>query len=163
MVDGGSPEGVGGFVDRLGNRVLATLDSKRYRGNPLQGWKRLSLMTNGVGEPMSDVTPKVVFEERIASGLTANADKAKEINASYLFKIAGDDGGQWILDLTVPEVRPGEDGGADCTIHMESTDFIDMIEGRLPGAQAFMTGKLRIEGDMGLAMKLQEIFAMQQS
>jgi len=112
---------------------------------------------------MSDLTPKVVFEERIAAGLTANADKAKEINSSYLFNIGGDAGGQWILDLTVPEVRAGEEGGADCTIHMESTDFIDMIEGRLPGAQAFMMGKLRIEGDMGLAMKLQEIFAMQQS
>ena len=110
---------------------------------------------------MSDLTPKVIFEERISAGVSANADKAREVNATYLFNISGDDGGEWVVDLTIPEVRAADGNAADCTIHMESTDFVDMIEGRLPGAQAFMMGKLRVEGDMGLAMKLQEIFSMQ--
>jgi putative sterol carrier protein len=40
---------------------------------------------------------------------------------------------------------------------MDFSDFSDMIAGKLDGMTAFMTGKLKIEGDMGVAMKLQSI------
>ena len=40
---------------------------------------------------------------------------------------------------------------------MDFTDFAAMIGGQLDGMTAFMTGKLKIEGDMGVAMKLQSI------
>jgi len=38
---------------------------------------------------------------------------------------------------------------------MKDGDFVDMWEGNLPAPQAFMMGKVKIQGDMGLAMKLQ--------
>ena len=50
-----------------------------------------------------------------------------------------------------------DDKGADCTLKMAFSDFDDMINGKLDGMTAFMTGKLKIEGDMGVAMKLQSI------
>jgi putative sterol carrier protein len=50
-----------------------------------------------------------------------------------------------------------DDKAADCTIKMDFSDFTDMIGGKLDGMTAFMTGKLKIEGDMGVAMKLQSI------
>ncbi len=110
---------------------------------------------------MSDMTPNVFFEEKMAPALVANSSKVQEVNAVYHFSLSGDNGGDWTVDLKTPEVRVGADSGADCTVHMETTDFMDMVEGRLPGPQAFMTGKLRLEGDIALAMKLQELFSMQ--
>jgi len=50
-----------------------------------------------------------------------------------------------------------DDTAADCTIKMDFSDFADLIGGKLDGMTAFMTGKLKIEGDMGVAMKLQSI------
>jgi putative sterol carrier protein len=38
-------------------------------------------------------------------------------------------------------------------------DFVDMVEGRLNGMNAFMSGKLKVEGDMSIAMKLQSIIS----
>ena len=60
-------------------------------------------------------------------------------------------------DLTVPEVRAGAAENANVTVRMTEEDFIDMVEGRLQGPAAFMTGKLKIEGDLSLAMKLGQV------
>ena len=46
---------------------------------------------------------------------------------------------------------------ADCTITMESSDFIDLYNGDAQGAMLFMGGQLQIEGNMGLALQLGEI------
>jgi putative sterol carrier protein len=56
-----------------------------------------------------------------------------------------------------PPSVSNDDKAADCTIKMEFADFDDLINGKLDGMTAFMTGKLKIEGDMGVAMKLQSI------
>ena len=89
--------------------------------------------------------------------LAANADKAKEINAIYQFNLNGDGGGSWIVDLTTAAVREGKET-AQCTVTMASSDFVDMVAGRMQGQQLFMMGKLLIEGDMGLALRLQQVF-----
>ena len=44
------------------------------------------------------------------------------------------------------------------TLAMSAQDYVDMILGKLNGQMAFMTGKLKIAGDMGLALKLQSLF-----
>jgi putative sterol carrier protein len=44
------------------------------------------------------------------------------------------------------------------TVTMGAQDFVDMTSGKLDGMSAFMSGKLRISGDMGLAMRLQSLF-----
>jgi putative sterol carrier protein len=41
---------------------------------------------------------------------------------------------------------------------MAAKDYLDMLAGKLNGQMAFMTGKLRIAGDLGLALKLQSLF-----
>ena len=90
--------------------------------------------------------------------ISANADSAKEIGAVYQFNINGDGGGNWILDLTKPEVRSGQEESAECTVTMDAGDFVDMVKGDVQGQQLFMLGKLMIEGDMGLALRLQQVF-----
>jgi putative sterol carrier protein len=52
-----------------------------------------------------------------------------------------------------------EDAAADTTIKVKLEDFVAMAEGQLDPTAAFMQGKLRVEGDMGVAMQLQGVMA----
>ena len=81
------------------------------------------------------------------------------LNGLYQFNLTGDDGGNWVIELSddTREVRIGEDDNAQCVINMTTTDFMDMIGGSLSPQSAFFTGRLRVKGDMGLALRLQKI------
>lgn len=72
-------------------------------------------------------------------------------------KFATDQGVVFIDGNQNPPSVTNDDKAADCTLRMDFSDFSDMIAGKLDGMTAFMTGKLKIEGDMGVAMKLQSI------
>ena len=50
-----------------------------------------------------------------------------------------------------------EDGDADCTISADPDTFKEMFEGELDPTAAYMTGKITIDGDMGVAMKLGQL------
>jgi putative sterol carrier protein len=98
--------------------------------------------------------------EKAKTQVEANKAQAGQIGAVYKFVLDGDGGGTWVMNLKdAPGVSEG-DGPAQCTIKMASKDYVDMIEGRANGQQLFFTGKLKIEGDMGLAMKLQKLTEM---
>ena len=72
-------------------------------------------------------------------------------------KFSTDQGVVHIDGMQSPPTVSNDDKAADCTIKMDFSDFADLIGGKLDGMTAFMTGKLKIEGDMGVAMKLQTI------
>ena len=72
-------------------------------------------------------------------------------------KFATDQGVVYIDGNQNPPAVTNDDKAADCTIKMDFADFTDMIGGKLDGMTAFMTGKLKIEGDMGVAMKLSQL------
>lgn len=98
--------------------------------------------------------------EKAKAQIAENKDKASEIGAVYKFVLDGDGGGTFVMNLKdAPGVTEG-DGDAQCTIKMAASDYVDMVEGRANGQQLFFTGKLKIEGDMGLAMKLQKLTDM---
>ncbi|MDE0728375.1 MAG: SCP2 sterol-binding domain-containing protein [Alphaproteobacteria bacterium] len=68
------------------------------------------------------------------------------------------DGTFLMLDASqVPNVVSNDDNEADCTLKISLDDFVAMTQGELDGTSAFMSGKLKIEGDMGIAMKLQGV------
>ena len=100
---------------------------------------------------------KDVFEVEIPKNL--NADKAKKINACYQFKITGDDPGEYFIDLTKESgwVGAGTSPNAKCTITVGSKEWKDILLQKLNPQMAFMSGKLKVQGDMGLAMKLQAL------
>jgi putative sterol carrier protein len=91
--------------------------------------------------------------------LASRADPAKlaGMSNSYLFDIEGE--GQWLVDVRdgAITVKQGE-GDADATISTTGETFDKIVSGEQNATTAYMTGKLKIKGDMGAAMKLQKIF-----
>ena len=88
-------------------------------------------------------------------------DAAKGLNAIYQFDLSGDGGGKWqvLINNDQCEVKEGPHPSPNITISMAAQDYLDMLAGKLNGQMAFMTGKLRIAGDMGLALRLQSLFS----
>lgn len=95
--------------------------------------------------------------DRIGAKIAGRRDLATSVGAVYKFVLEGADGGTYLLDLKDKlAVTPG-DGPAGCTIRMTAGDFVDLFEGRANGQALFFSGKLKVEGDMGLALKLQTL------
>ena len=87
----------------------------------------------------------------------ADSTKTAGMTNSYVFDIEGL--GQWKVDVDDGAVTVAEGGGdADATISATEETFQKIIAGEQNPASAYMTGKLKIKGDMGAAMKLQKLF-----
>jgi putative sterol carrier protein len=87
----------------------------------------------------------------------ADASKLAGMSNSYLFDIEGE--GQWLVDVRDGAVTVTPGGGeADATITTSGETFEKIVAGEQNPTTAYMTGKLKIKGDMGAAMKLQKIF-----
>ena len=82
---------------------------------------------------------------------------AKKSAFGNTVKFSTDQGVVYIDGNATPPAVSNDDKDADCTLKMDFSDFSDLIDRKLDGMTAFMTGKLKIEGDMGVAMKLQSI------
>ena len=89
-----------------------------------------------------------------------NEDLVRKINAVFQFEISGENGGTWCLDLRNGEGYVGKGKApceADVTISMSSTDFQGMYYGRLSPTDAYMGGKMGVEGDIKATMRLEEL------
>lgn len=86
-----------------------------------------------------------------------DSSKAAGLNATYLFDIAGS--GKWTVRVENGQVRVQEgEGDADTTISASEETFVKIVNGEQNPTSAFMTGKLKVSGDLGNAMKLQQLF-----
>jgi len=91
------------------------------------------------------------LESRVDSSKTAG------VNNSYLFDIEG--AGQWKVDVNDGNLSVTEGASdADVTITTSEENFDKLASGDLNPTTAYMSGKLKIKGDMGAAMKLQKLF-----
>ena len=89
-----------------------------------------------------------------------NPDAAKGMNSVIQFNLTGDGGGEYnvVIKDGTAAVNQGAHASPNMTMTMAAQDYVDMITGKLNGQMAFMSGKLKIAGDMGLAMKMQSLF-----
>ncbi len=81
-----------------------------------------------------------------------------DLNAVYLFKL-GEDGGEWTLTFEngKGKISEGAEGDPNCTVKLSADDFMKIINKEADATKLFMFGKLKVSGNMGLAMKLQKI------
>lgn len=98
-----------------------------------------------------------VFEEMLKH---FNPSAAQGITATYQFNISGPQGGIWAFNINSGAcdlVKGGVDAPS-VEIALADADWMAIREGKLNSQMAFMQGKLKIKGDMNLAMKLQTMF-----
>jgi putative sterol carrier protein len=89
-----------------------------------------------------------------------NADAAKGMNSVIQFNLTGEGGGNYYVEIKdgTAKVSEGSHASPNMTMTLAASDYVDLIMGKLNGQMAFMSGKLKIAGDMGLAMKMQTLF-----
>src|SRR5947207_12092033 len=103
------------------------------------------------------MTPEDILKEMPNS---LNADAANGMSSTIQFNLSGDNGGQWYVTIKdgKAEVTKGTASSPNMTLSMSASDYVDMTMGKLNGRLAFMAGKLKISGAMGLAMRWQSLF-----
>ena len=95
------------------------------------------------------------FFEGLPSRVTP--DRIEGMNNTYVFDIEG--AGAWTVAIADRTVTVTEGvGEGDCTFSTSEENFEKIVAGEQNPTTAYMTGKLKIKGDMGAAMKLQKIF-----
>lgn len=94
------------------------------------------------------------------AALTEKVQGALGAGSGFDKKVKFDFGsvGKLFIDGAAGKVN-NEDGAADATVSVDFDDFVKLAQGQLDPMMAFMSGKLKVAGDMGVAMKLQTLFA----
>jgi putative sterol carrier protein len=81
--------------------------------------------------------------------------RTRGFRASYRFDVEG--AGSWRVDVDDGNVRVEEgDAPADCVVRANEATFLRIVNREASPMTAFLTGKVRVEGDMGLLLKLRE-------
>ena len=94
--------------------------------------------------------------QQMTEALRAKVGDDAGIDATIKFDF-GEDGIIFFDGEAAPNTVTNEDREADCTITLSFDDFQKLVEGDLNPTTAFMMGKLKIDGSMGIAMKLQKL------
>ena len=101
---------------------------------------------------------KSIFPEMAARLIP---EKAEGLNVLIQFDLSGDNGGLYWVKIADGKAQSG-DGTVDnpsMTLKASADDWLAVSTGQLNAMQAFMSGKIKIQGDMGIAMKMQTMFA----
>jgi putative sterol carrier protein len=101
-------------------------------------------------------TPKEFFEKVLPSRF--NSEKAGGIDVIVQVSIVGPNGGDWAVTIKNQElkVEEGTHPSPTLKLKMAETDYINLVNGKISGEKAFLTGKIQFKGNIALALKLRE-------
>ncbi|HSU78945.1 MAG TPA: SCP2 sterol-binding domain-containing protein [Candidatus Angelobacter sp.] len=109
---------------------------------------------------MNDYTLDEIWN-RIQESMLQNPAPISELNIVYQFDLIDEENGSYQLHLFNGNVEVIRDHFSEpgCTLKMKTAHFKDLLLGKLSGAAAFLTGRLKVKGNMGLALKLDQILS----
>ena len=89
-------------------------------------------------------------------------EKAQGLDVVLQFIFTGSEPGEWYAEIKEGkvDVRKGSHLNPKMTLTADSEDYIKLFTGQLDPMQAFMAGKLKLTGDLNLAMKMTQFFKM---
>jgi len=96
--------------------------------------------------------------EKFTSGVREKVGDDSGLDATIKFAFADDGGFLFIDGKSTPNTVSNDDAEAQCTVKVSREDFSKLVNKELDPMAAFMGGKIKIEGDMGVAMKLGRLF-----
>jgi putative sterol carrier protein len=106
---------------------------------------------------MEAKTPKEFFDKVLPTRF--NPNKTKGVDVTVQINITGPNGGDWtviIKDQKI-EVKEGMHPSPTLLINMAEPDYMDVVNGKMSGEKAFMTGKLQFKGNIALALRLRDM------
>jgi putative sterol carrier protein len=112
---------------------------------------------NAIAAEDMESTPQEVFDSMRNSFQPA---KAKGVHARYQWDLSGPQGGQWWIDVEDGKYKMGKGkiDNPNVTFVAKDKDWVAISNGQMGGTWAYLTGRLKIRGDQGVARKLGEIF-----
>ena len=104
---------------------------------------------------------KELLEVKIAGKLRERPELAKNIGVAVAINLKGEGGGRWVIDMSKPAASVVADAktAAVTTISMEASIFEQLATGQLDPQTAFLTGKVKVDGNLGIAIKLGQLFS----
>src|SRR5437016_611835 len=116
-----------------------------------------TVAANAAASEHTDSTPQEVFDSMRASFQPA---KAKGVHARYQWDLSGPQGGQWWIDVNDGKYQMGKGkiDNPNVTFVAKDKDWVAVSNHQMGGTWAYLTGRLKIRGDQGVARKLGEIF-----
>jgi putative sterol carrier protein len=117
----------------------------------------LAAPSAAVAKQGTSSTPQEVFD---AMNRGFDAERAKGVHAKYQFDLSGPNGGLWWVEVedTNCKMGRGRIESPGVTFVVSDRDWVALSNGTLPGWWAYITGRLKIHGDQGLARKLGDMF-----
>ena len=89
-------------------------------------------------------------------------EKAAGVEAVIQYHLTGDEGGDWVITILdgACNTKEGTAENPKMTLTADAQDYKNLVTGKLDAMQAFMQGKLKIAGDLNLAMKFMTFFKL---
>ncbi len=120
-------------------------------------WPICLAAASAAGGEHEDSTPQDVFDSMRGSFQTA---KAKGVHARYQWDLSGPHGGEWWIDVNDGDYKMGKGKipNPSVTFIAKDKDWVAICHDQLSGTWAYLTGRLKVRGDQGIARKLGEMF-----
>ena len=87
-------------------------------------------------------------------------EKAGNLNAKILIELSGEGASSWVVNIANGQIRAeeGSISNPDMTLQMEGRDYVALTKGNANPMALFAQGKIKMQGNMGLAMKFSQMF-----
>ena len=102
-----------------------------------------------------------LIEVKVAKKIKENPSLVKSVNAADAIELSGEGGGRWVIDFTrsPATIEGNSTAHAVTTVSMGADTFVGISSGEIDPQTAFLTGKIKVDGYLGVAIKLGELLS----